>query len=98
MLECIEQEGFEFKHPASDIAEISVPPRFTSRPGSYICLLEGFNTQTSKPCQFVENQHKNQAESIQDNVNKRHPDQKGRIAYLKNTGASACLFTDLPQI
>ncbi|XP_025101481.1 uncharacterized protein LOC112568397 isoform X2 [Pomacea canaliculata] len=75
-LECIEQIGFECQQPVSNIAEISVPPRFTSKPGSYLCLLEGHITQDSKPCHFFENQHKNQTELVEDNVDVSHPDQK----------------------
>ncbi|XP_025103103.1 uncharacterized protein LOC112569512 [Pomacea canaliculata] len=51
-LVCILQDSIEIKHPVSDIAVISLPPRFVRIPGTYKCIPDGVNSENSKACQF----------------------------------------------
>lgn len=65
-LYCIEQKGFKCKRPVSDVADISVPTRFLSLSGIYICIPEGSSSEKTLSCTFHENESKRQQEKSQD--------------------------------
>lgn len=51
-LRCIKQKDFEYKHPVSTLAEITIPRSFVERNGSYRCVPEGHRHHTIKSCRL----------------------------------------------
>lgn len=79
-LQCISQEGFDCKQPVSQIAEISLPTRFVSRPGTYKCIA-GYGHGNVQPCQAGKRHQETKQEKKQELIDfehGNHPADKGK--------------------
>lgn len=61
-IQCLKQEGFQYKQPVSEIAEISVPTRYKGRSGTYRCIDNGSGPEDVMPCRFYERHKERQRE------------------------------------